>query len=302
MIPQPAQRGGSAKSSAVRAQVRTTEAKVTICVLLLARLHRTSGTVAELFDMRLRALRRDRAARIGVELFLFERVFDDCLERIALMSRPFDRALLIGCPDPRWPERLRRIANAVDVQDPGSLFAHQVGGAPIIEDAWEPTGPPYDLVVAIGSLDTVNELPLALRILRYAIGAEGLFIGAISGGDTLPRLRAAMRAADAVSGVAVPHVHPRIEASALSPLLENAGFIGPVVDVERVHVSYPSLERLVADLRAMAATNVLTARSPPFTRKQRDAAAAAFADAGEDGRTAETFEILHFAAWAPPQR
>ena len=43
--------------------------------------------VPDLFDMKLRALRRDRAARIGPELFLFERAFDDCLERIALMNR-----------------------------------------------------------------------------------------------------------------------------------------------------------------------------------------------------------------------
>ena len=54
----------------------------------------------DLFDMKLRALRRDRAARIGPELFLFDRIFDDCLERLALVNRRFERALLIGCPNP----------------------------------------------------------------------------------------------------------------------------------------------------------------------------------------------------------
>jgi hypothetical protein len=106
-----------------------------------------------------------------------------------------------------------------------------------------------------------------------------------------------MRAADAVSGVAAAHVHPRIEASALSPLLSDAGFVRPVVDVERVQVSYPSLDRLVADLRAMGATNILKGRSGPLTRVQRDAASRLFAAAGTDGKTTETFEILHFAAW-----
>jgi hypothetical protein len=108
-----------------------------------------------------------------------------------------------------------------------------------------------------------------------------------------------MRAADAVSGAASPHVHPRIEASALAPLLAAAGFIEPVVDVDRAMVSYASLERLIADLRAMGSTNVLEAR-PRFTGRAALAAAIAdFADAGEGGRTIERFEILHFAAWTP---
>lgn len=255
--------------------------------------------VPALFDMKLRELRRDRAARMGPELFLFERVFGDCLERIALIGRRFDRVLLIGCPDTGWPDRLRTVAGAVDVRDPGRLFAQNAGGSAISEDRWQPAEAVYDLVVAVGTLDTVNDLPLALRLISRSITTGGLLIGVVSGGDTLPQLRAAMRAADAVSGVAAPHVHPRIEAAALSPLLSNAGFTRPVVDVERVQVSYRSLGSLVADLRAMGATNVLSAKPPPLSRTQRAAAFSAFADAGEGGRTTESFELLHFAAWRP---
>lgn len=248
----------------------------------------------ELFDMKLRALRRDRAARRGPELFLFERVFADCLERIALIGRPFERALLIGCPDPGWPERLAGVADEVVATDPAPLLARN---GTIREDAWEPPADSFDLVLAIGSLDTVNDLPRALRLVRIGMRSDGLFTGALSGGDTLPRLRAAMRAADAVVGSAAPHVHPRIEASAIAPLLESAGFVRPVVDIDRVQVSYPSLDRLVADLRSMGATNILSERAPPLTRIQLEEAKRAFAHAGENGRTTETFEILHFATW-----
>jgi hypothetical protein len=259
--------------------------------------HRTSAGVPELFDMDLRASRRDRAARTGPELFLFERVFADCLERIALMGRAFESALLIGCPDPRWPGRLKRFAQRVEVRDPAPLFAAAADGTPIVEDSWHPAEAAYDLVLAIGTLDTVNELPIALRLIRYAMRDDAVLLGAMSGGETVPQLRAAMRAADAVTGGAEPHIHPRVEASALSPLLADAGFVKPVVDVERVRVAYPSLERLIADLRAMGATNFLSARPRRLTRRQREAAIASFARAGEDGRTTETFEVLHFAAW-----
>lgn len=242
----------------------------------------------DLFDTKLRALRHARARRDGTALFLHERAFDDCLERIVIMDRRFERALLIGAFGSDWVKRLGSVAANVEP------FSEEG-----VEDTWHAPQESHDLILAMGTLDTVNGLPLALRLLRHALRPNGLFIGALAGGDTLPQLRAAMRAADAVAGAAAPHAHPRIEPAAVAPLLEQAGFVRPVVDIDRVRVSYPSLGRLIADLRAMGATNMLVQR-PRFVGKAgRAAAEQAFAKAGEGtGRTEEIFEILHFAAWA----
>jgi SAM-dependent methyltransferase len=156
----------------------------------------------------------------------------------------------------------------------------------------------FDLCVAVGTLDTINDLPGALLRLRYILRPDSLLIGAISGGDALPQLRSAMRAADAVSGVATPRVHPRIEAASLGQLLAAAGFRMPVVDVDRVNVSYRALRDLIRDLRAMGMTNILTQRSrKPLTRAAVSAAEAQFSADQQDGRTVESFELLHFAAW-----
>jgi len=193
-------------------------------------------------------------------------------------------------------------AERVDTADPGPLFAKRANGRILIEDAWEPEAGGYDLMLAIGTLDSVNDLPLALRLIRHGLKEDSLLLGAASGGDTLPELRNAMRAADSATGVAAPHVHPRIEASALAPLLADAGFVHPVVDIDRVAVSYKSLDRLVSDLRAMASTNILNGRPHFIGKDARAAAFTAFAEAGQDSRTVETFEILHFAAWAPKER
>jgi len=78
--------------------------------------------MADLFDMELRAWRRDRAFRNGPELFLYERAFADCLDRLGIVQRFFRTALLIGCPDAGWPERLREFAETVDIFDPGEGF------------------------------------------------------------------------------------------------------------------------------------------------------------------------------------
>ncbi|MBA3577493.1 MAG: SAM-dependent methyltransferase, partial [Sphingomonas sp.] len=158
----------------------------------------------------------------------------------------------------------------------------------------------FDLALAIGTLDTIDDLPGALLRLRFLLRSDSLLIGAISGGETLQRLRQAMRAADVASGAASPHVHPRIEPAALAHLLSAAGFEGPVVDVERVRVSYRNLHKLVGDLRGMGATNILSARSrSPLTRAALAAAEADFESSAGQSRTTELFEILHFAGWTP---
>jgi hypothetical protein len=255
---------------------------------------------SDLFDMQLRSLRRDRAFRTGPELFLLERAFDDVLDRLAFVQRRFRSALLIGCPDPGWIRRLAEATETVVAVDPGRLFATSAGAQFRGGDDLPTAIEAFDLCVAIGTLDTANDPPALLRAVREAMAPDSLLIGTISGGDTLPRLRSAMRAADMVTGAAAPHVHPRIEASALTMLLAGAGFAMPVVDVDRVEVAYPSLAKLVADLRGMAATNLLSDR--PRRGLSRLAWAAAQADVSRGGtaaRTVETFELLNFAAWTP---
>jgi SAM-dependent methyltransferase len=250
--------------------------------------------VTLLFDHRLRALRRDRAARIGTEYFLFDRAFDDCLERLADIRSEFDAILIAGCPNPEWPRRLG--ANNVAIVDPGPLMAKQAGGLVADLETLPFEANQFDLCLCVGLLDSANNLPLAVAALNLVLKPGGLLIGAIAGGQSLPRLRRAMLAADAVTGSASPHVHPRIEAASLANLLTAADFTMPVVDVDRVEIRYQSLDDLVRDLRAMGATNVLDARSRrPMTRAARESARLAFLD-GEI-RAAEQVEILHFATW-----
>jgi SAM-dependent methyltransferase len=251
--------------------------------------------------MELRALRRDRACRTGPQLFLYDRAFDDCLDRLTLIQRRFRSALLIGCPNSDWPRRLGEVVGQVDAAEPGPLFARAAGARPVVEDQLELEAATFDLVMAVGTLDTVNDLPRALQSVRASMKADSLFIGALPGGDGLPQLRRAVHFADQASGLASPRVHPRIEAAALAPLLTACGFIKPVVDIDRVHVSYETLDRLVGDLRGMGATNILSDRSKqPLSRTAWAAAAGAFRSAGDGVRTVETFNLLHFACWTPP--
>jgi hypothetical protein len=251
----------------------------------------------DLFDRHLRALRRDRAARTGPDLFLFERAFDDCLDRLRDIPRSVDRALLLGCPSSEWPQRLNAFANVVEVCDPGNLFAAQAGGEQVEEDRHDFGEDRFGLCVAIGTLDTINDLPLALQLLGRSLRADAPLIGAIVGGNSLPALRNSLIEAGRANGLVVARTHPRIEAASLAQLLSAAGFKMPVVDVDRVRLRYKDLAALVSDLRAMGATAVLAERPPPISRREERLICAAFSEQAIDGRTEEILEILHFIAW-----
>ena len=254
------------------------------------------------FDRRLRRLRRDRAARRSGEAdYLADLVGDELIERLDLVKREFRDVLDLGCASGRLTERLRERGLNVTASDPGFAFASMAGGVQCDEDRLPFGEAAFDLVLSCGTLDSVNDLPGALIQIRRALRPDGLFLGAFAGAGSLVRLRSAMLAADSAEGGASPHLHPQIDVRAAGDLLTRAGFALPVVDCHGLDVRFSGLGRLVADLRAIAATNILAVRSRrQITRLGLAAAAADFAAAaGPDGKTAERFEILYLLGWAP---
>jgi SAM-dependent methyltransferase len=256
---------------------------------------------AEPFDRALRRLRRERAARsAGDADYLLRRAADELGHRLGAVTREFRRALVLGNGCPVFAKLLAERGIEVTVADAG--FLHAAGGVQCDEDRLAFADAAFDLVLSIGVLDGVNDLPGALTLVRRALKPDGLFLGAFAGAGSLPRLRRAMHAAEEAEGApAAPRIHPQIDLRAAGDLLSRAGFALPVVDAETVTVRFSSLRRLVADLRAMGAGNALRSRSPrPFTRLGYAAAMADFAAAADpDGKTAERFEIVYLIGWAP---
>jgi SAM-dependent methyltransferase len=203
------------------------------------------------------------------------------LDRLDLVARPFARTLELSA-GPWLGDRLE--ARGIEVVRAGEEKL----------PALEPGS--FDLAVSVGLLDTINDLPGALALLRRALRPDGLFLAAFAGAGSLPRLRQAMRAAEAAEGRdPSPRIHPQIDVRAAGDLLTRAGFALPVADREVVEVRYASLPRLLSDLRLTGATNILAQRSrTPFTRRGLAAAIAAFGEAA-----VERFELVFLSGWAP---
>jgi SAM-dependent methyltransferase len=254
------------------------------------------------FDRGLRRLRRDRAARnFSDASYLYQHAADELLERLTWVKRDFQDALILGSADGYMAKALKANGLRVTTTDHGGIFG-QLSDVQCDEDRLPFADKAFDLIISVGTLDSVNDLPGALILARRALKPDGLFLAAFAGADSLPRLRSAMLAADLAKGDTVsPHIHPQIDIKAAGDLLSRAGFALPVVDSEIIPVRFPNLLALVADLRAMGATNIMVSRSHiPISRMGLAAAIADFAAAADpDGKTTEHFNIVYMTGWSP---
>lgn len=305
MRPQPGQRDGKAKSTAARAAACTAVpielAILRMPVLSIRHADCTSPRMETPFDRRLRRRRRDRSAPHFEEAdYLYRLAAEELLDRLDCVTRTFSQALVLGCPDRSVSDALAGRGLEVVSADPAFAFAHRAGGVQCDEDRLPFADASFDLVVSVGLLDSVNDLPGALALIRRTLKPDGLFLGAFVGAGSLARLRGAMLAADEAQGGAAPRVHPQIDVRAAGDLLARVGFALPVADLQTAQIRYSGLTSLVSDLRGMAGTNMLAGRSGPILRAGYVAAFADFASAADpDGKTVEGFNIVHLSGWAP---
>jgi hypothetical protein len=238
--------------------------------------------IPTIFSAHRRTLRltraRHRSAASDAARFIAEDMIEDTLERLAFLRHEPAQALVLGDSIGTLAASLREQGAAVE--EPATLDL----------EAPHPSGG-HKLIVVLGLLDAVNDLPGALIHLRNALAPGGLVMTHFIGGQSLPVLRAAMFAAEPDRPAA--RIHPLVDPRAAPGLLQRAGWKDPVVDTHTLTVRYSSLDRLVADLRDQGLGNALAKPAAPLGKAALARARAAFAArADADGKTAETFDII----------
>jgi len=119
----------------------------------------------------------------------------------------------------------------------------------------------------------------------------GAVLFATLGPDSLQEVRAAFATVDGLI-----HVHAAFDMHDLGDLALAAGLAEPVLDVDRIEVTYPDLPTLVRDLRSVGAVNVAGGRRRTLTGRARwQGFEAALGRAG--GRLGVTVELVFGQAW-----
>ncbi len=266
------------------------------------------NTQPDLFDRPLLHQRRARAlkaARPGAD-FLLKAVTEDLEDRLSLINRSFRTAVDLGGHTGLLLEAIRNSGKAETVLRADLFLADPNLPPPdvVFDDALLPfRDQSVDLIVSALSLQFVNDLPGTLVQVRRALVPDGLFLATLPGAGTLTELRDSLTRAELeIRGGAGARVLPFADTRDLGSLLQRAGFALPVTDLDTVTVRYDTMFSLLADLRSMGATSILTDRSrTPLSRAVLLRAAELYAQnhADEDGRIRATFALVTLSGWAP---
>ncbi len=254
-------------------------------------------TVESLFDFAALAANRRRALRIGDESawFLLDAAKEDLTERLVTVERNFADAVVLDPLTDGIADAIRASGKAATVT---GVFADNAAAGRI---PLEPAS--IDLAVSLMTMQFDNDLPGTLVQLRRALRPDGLFIAAMPGTGTLAELREALLTAEAdLTGGASARTIPFADVRDAGALLQRAGFALPVTDVEPYIVRYPSLARLMHDLRAMGAANPLTERPRRTAPRQLFARAEAIyreRHGDPDGRLRASFNVIWMSGWVP---
>ncbi len=155
-----------------------------------------------------------------------------------------------------------------------------------------------DVLFSSLMLQWCEPLDAALAEVRRVLKPDGFFTFSTFGPDTLHELRSAWAAADGYN-----HVNHFTDVRDIGDALMRAGLTEPVLDVDRVVVSYPDTLALMRDLKAIGAHNVTAGRPRALTGRAR---LKRMQDAYEIYRRADrlpaTYEIIYGASWGAAGR
>jgi malonyl-CoA O-methyltransferase len=244
-----------------------------------------------------RATRRafDRALGFESACFIHDEARGRLLERLDLLRRKPTVAVDLGCATGRGAAALAQRypeARVLAVDSSSSMLRAAAGGGGAVAvvggdaTALPLRGGSADLVLANLVLPWCRPDRLFAEVARVLVDG-GAFLFATLGPDSLQEVRAAFAAVDDHI-----HVHAAFDMHDLGDLALAAGLAEPVLDVDRIVVTYADVAGLARDLRAVGAVNVAGGRRRSLTGRRRWGRFVERLPRGADGRLAVTVELI----------
>lgn len=160
------------------------------------------------------------------------------------------------------------------------------------------------LPIASGSVDMVwsnlalqwcNDLPATFVELQRVIKVDGLLMFSSFGVDTLQELRTAFYGVDGYN-----HLNRFADMHDIGDMLVAAGFADPVMEMERLTLTYDDVRAVMQDLKSIGAHNATAGRAPGMMGKAAwQRVTENYEKLRRNGKLPATFEIIYGHAWKP---
>jgi malonyl-CoA O-methyltransferase len=156
-----------------------------------------------------------------------------------------------------------------------------------------------DLIWSNLALHWHPQADLVFAEWRRVLCTDGVLMFSCFGPDTLLELRQAFSAIDQY-----PHTLPFVDMHDFGDMLVKCGLSSPVMDMEKLTLTYESVDKLFADVRALGGNPLLTRRQGLLGRHAyRCLLAELEKTRNRDGRIPLTFEVIYGHAFKPiPQK
>ncbi|WBS05686.1 methyltransferase domain-containing protein [Pseudoduganella sp. SL102] len=133
---------------------------------------------------------------------------------------------------------------------------------------------------------------------RRVLRVKGLLMFSCFGPDSLQEVRSAFTDIDLA-----PHTLPFVDMHDFGDQLVEAGFSTPVMDMEKITVTYDDPAKLLADVRALGGNPLSTVRKGLLSRSAREKLLAGLQKQRRaDGKIGLTFEVIYGHAFKPEAR
>lgn len=147
-------------------------------------------------------------------------------------------------------------------------------------------------------LQWCDPLDDALAEVRRVLKPQGFFAFSTFGPDTLNELRHAWSEADAYN-----HVNRFLDMHDVGDALVRAGLQEPVLDVDRMQLTYDDGIALMRDLKSLGARNATAGRPRSLLGRSRlQRVLAAYESFRKNGKLPATYEVVYGAAWGSAGR
>jgi malonyl-CoA O-methyltransferase len=156
----------------------------------------------------------------------------------------------------------------------------------------------FDLVLSNLLLEWCHEPDAVFGEVARVLRPKGLFTFTTVGPDTLKEVRELWRGVDPFT-----HVHRFIDMHDFGDALLRAGFAEPVMDTERLTVTYRDLSTLLDEIRGSGARNIAQGRPHGLTGRARGALVRSRSEElVRNGPLCVSVEVIHGHAWSVGER
>jgi malonyl-CoA O-methyltransferase len=159
-----------------------------------------------------------------------------------------------------------------------------------------------DVVVSSLMLQWCDPPDQVFAEIRRVLKPEGFVAFSTFGPDTLRELRTAWAQADGTTQ-SFNHVNHFTDMHDVGDALVRAGLSEPVLDVDRVQLTYPDTMALMRDLKAIGAHNITAGRPRGLVGRARmTRMQGAYEAFRREGRLPATYEVVYGVAWGAAGR